>query len=182
MIDDINGFSIVVFEGSLVQAGLRGKGKSETPLFYKLTFIIDVFLVSFISMRFAELVVRNKVSYLAQFDQYSIMFWTEIALMIFPLLVFHWDRLRKDARFLFLGALSMLIGAGLWRLDLSLLAFDPGEGFKYFPKTEEVLLSVGFIAIEISAYLLIVRLLPVLPALERIHHAFTTKNKIRGNS
>ncbi|MGF1757813.1 Ni/Fe-hydrogenase cytochrome b subunit [Photobacterium sagamiensis] len=178
----IMGFSIVVFEGSLVQAGLRGKGKSETPLFYKLTFIIDIFLVSFISMRFAELVVRNKVSYLAQFDQYALMFWAEIALMIFPLLVFHWDRLRKDARFLFLGALSMLIGAGLWRLDLSLLAFNPGEGFQYFPKTEEVLLSVGFIAIEISAYLLIVRLLPVLPALERIHHAFTTKNKIRGNS
>lgn len=31
------GFSIVVFEGSLVQAGLAGRGPNEKSLFYKLT-------------------------------------------------------------------------------------------------------------------------------------------------
>ena len=83
----------------------------------------------------------------------------------------------QGARFLFLGALSMLLGAAMWRINLSLIAFNPGEGYHYFPKAEEVLLSLGLVAIEVSAYLLIVRLVPVLPALDRIHHAHQAKEE-----
>jgi Ni/Fe-hydrogenase subunit HybB-like protein len=113
------GFSIVVFEGSLVQAGLAGRGPNEKPLFYKLTQVIDIFLILFVALRFAEIVINDKSEYLSQWNRYALMFWSEIALMIFPLLVFHWDKSRRDSRMLFLGALSMLLGAALWRLDYS---------------------------------------------------------------
>ncbi|VTR31006.1 Probable Ni/Fe-hydrogenase 2 b-type cytochrome subunit [Serratia fonticola] len=56
----ILGFSIVIFEGSLVQAGLRGKGPEETPLFARMTYIIDGFLLLFIVLRFGELIWRGK--------------------------------------------------------------------------------------------------------------------------
>ena len=173
----IMGFSIVVFEGSLVRAGMRGKSPDETPLFYRLTQVVDVFLISFIALRFGEIVLAGKVNYLASWDMQCMMFWVETLLLLFPLLVFHWDKLRRDARFLFLGALSMLLGAAMWRINLSLIAFNPGEGYHYFPKAEEVLLSLGLVAIEVSAYLLIVRLVPVLPALDRIHHAHQAKEE-----
>ena len=176
----IMGFSIVVFEGSLVQAGLAGKGPNEKALFYRLTKVIDIFLILFIALRFAEIVINGKVNYLGQFDHYALLFWAEIALMIFPLLVFHWDTTRNDSRLLFLGALSMLLGSALWRLNYSLIAFNPGEGYHYFPTTEEILISVGFIAIEVCAYLLLIRILPVLPSLERVHQDYQASHDVRG--
>lgn len=97
------GFSIVVFEGSLVQAGLAGRGPNEKSLFYKLTQVIDIFLILFVALRFAEIVINDKSEYLSEWNRFSIMFWSEIALMIFPLLVFHWDKSRRDSRMLFLG-------------------------------------------------------------------------------
>ncbi|MGL5288830.1 MAG: Ni/Fe-hydrogenase cytochrome b subunit, partial [Aeromonas sp.] len=171
------GFSIVVFEGSLVQAGLAGRGPNEKPLFYKLTQVIDVFLIVFIVLRFGEIVYHDKSHYLSELNRFSVMFWCEIGLMLFPLLVFHWEKSRRDSRMLFLGALSMLLGAALWRLDYSLFAFNPGNGYHYFPSTEEVLISIGFVAIEVCAYLLLIRLLPVLPSLERVHQDYQARGK-----
>lgn len=162
----ILGFSMVIFEGALVQAGLRGKGAEETPLFTRLTRIIEVFLLLFLVLRFGELIVRDKTSFLWHTDRFALSFWIETLLMLFPLIVLHWKRNRQDRRLLFLCALSMVCGAGFWRLNYALLAFDPGNGYGYFPTFSELLISVGFVAIEICAYIVLVRLLPVLPALK----------------
>lgn len=174
----IMGFSIVVFEGSLVQAGLAGNGPNEKALFYRLTKVIDIFLMVFIALRFGELVYHDKSDYLSNFDRYSILFWTEIMLMLLPLLIFHWEKTRNDSRLLFISAVSMLIGAALWRIDYSLIAFNPGEGYHYFPTAEELLISVGFVAIEVCAYILLVRIFPVLPSLERIDRDYQASHPV----
>ncbi|WJY16478.1 Ni/Fe-hydrogenase cytochrome b subunit [Pectobacteriaceae bacterium CE90] len=165
----IMGFSIVIFEGSLVQAGLKGRGPDEKVLFNRLARVTDVLVLLFLVVRFGEIFWHHKTSYLLAFDRYSIMFWCESALMLFPLLMFRLERCRRDSRCLFIGAVSMLFGAALWRLSYSLLAFNPGGGYHYFPKAQEILISIGFVAIEICAYILLIRLLPVLPALEGVH-------------
>ncbi|UCQ18846.1 Ni/Fe-hydrogenase cytochrome b subunit [Edwardsiella tarda] len=166
----IMGFAIVVFEGSLVQAGLRGRGPNEKTLFAKLVRVIQVFLLVFLALRFGELAMHDKLHYLFQFNRYAISFWCEAMLMLFPLLAFCSARCREDSRILFVGALSMLLGSALWRLNYSLLAYSPGNGYGYFPTSEEVLISMGFVAIEVVAYLLLIRLLPVLPALDHLKH------------
>ncbi|AKG71006.1 Ni/Fe-hydrogenase cytochrome b subunit [Serratia fonticola] len=160
----ILGFSIVIFEGSLVQAGLRGKGPEETPLFARMTYIIDGFLLLFIVLRFGELIWRGKTDYLWHLDRFAISFWVETLLMLVPLVMFRWKRNRRNSRLLFLGALSMVCGASFWRLNYALLAYDPGNGYHYFPTASELLISIGFVAIEVCAYILLIRLLPVLPA------------------
>ncbi|MCU6163132.1 Ni/Fe-hydrogenase cytochrome b subunit, partial [Enterobacter bugandensis] len=96
--------------------------------------------------------------------RYAIAFWAEIALMALPLLIFRIRRAREDSRLLFIGALCMISGGALWRLNYPLLAFNPGGGYNYFPPTSEILISIGFVAIEVCAYILLIRLLPVLPA------------------
>ena len=128
----IMGFSIVIFEGSLVQAGLRGNGPDEKSLFVKLTNTISVLLAIFIVLRVAKL--------------------------------------RNDSRMLFLSALSALLGCATWRLTYSLVAFNPGGGYAYFPTWEELLISIGFVAIEICAYIVLIRLLPILPPLKQNDH------------
>lgn len=173
----IMGFSIVVFEGSLVQAGLAGRGPDEQPLFYKLTRVLDILLILFVALRFAEILYHGKWVYLFAADRYAVMFWSEVVLMVFPLLVFHREKIRRDSRMLFLGALSMLLGAALWRLDYSLLAFNPGNGYHYFPSAAEVLISIGFVAIEVCAYVLLIRWLPILPPLARLHQDYQATGK-----
>lgn len=61
-------------------------------------------------------------------------------------------KLRNDSRMLYLSALSALLGCATWRLTYSLVAFNPGGGYHYFPTWEELLISIGFVAIEICAY------------------------------
>ncbi|WP_437890576.1 Ni/Fe-hydrogenase cytochrome b subunit [Phytobacter sp. V91] len=167
------GFSILIFEGSLLQAGLKGNGPDEQHLFRKLTTTLSVLLALFLLLRFGELLWRNKLPLAFAADSYSLMFWAEILLLLFPLLVFRLPRLRNDARYLFLGAVSMLLGCALWRLSYSLLAFNPGDGYHYFPTAEELLISIGFVATEICAYILLIRLLPIIPPLkqQRSHEA-----------
>ena len=163
----IMGFSILIFEGSLLQAGLKGNGPDERHLFSKLTGTLSVLLALFLVARFGELIWRNKLSFAFAGDGYSLMFWAEILLLAFPLVVFRVPRLRNDARFLFTGAVSMLLGCALWRLSYSLLAFNPGDGYHYFPTAEELIISIGFVATEICAYILLIRLLPIIPPLKQ---------------
>ncbi|MDX5629207.1 MULTISPECIES: Ni/Fe-hydrogenase cytochrome b subunit [unclassified Brenneria] len=173
----IMGFSIVMFEGSLVQAGLKGRGADEKSLFARLTRVLQVLLLLFVVLRFGEILWHDKARYLFAGDRFAVTFWCEAALMIFPLLLFRFKRCRNDSRLLFLGALSMLFGAAVWRLSYSLLAFNPGGGYHYFPAASEVLISIGFVAIEVCAYILLIRLLPVLPALEGVHKNYQAEVK-----
>lgn len=71
------------------------------------------------------------------------MFWIEVLLMLFPLVVLRVAKLRNDSRMLFLSALSALLGCATWRLTYSLVAFNPGGGYAYFPTWEELLISIG---------------------------------------
>ncbi|MCF3895543.1 Ni/Fe-hydrogenase cytochrome b subunit, partial [Salmonella enterica subsp. enterica serovar Weltevreden] len=76
-----------IFEGSLVQAGLKGKGPDEKNLFVKMTNTISVLLAIFVVLRFGELIYRDKLSNAFAGDFYYAMFLNEVVLMVFPLLV-----------------------------------------------------------------------------------------------
>jgi Ni/Fe-hydrogenase subunit HybB-like protein len=60
----------------------------------------------------------------------------------------------------------MLLGGALYRFDTFLVAFNPGLGYNYFPSASEILITVGIISIEIMAYLIFVKRLPILPAVK----------------
>lgn len=171
----IMGFSVAIFEGSLVQSALKGKGPDEKPLFIKITRTIEVMIVLYLIVRFGELIYRDKLGYIFQADFYAILFWIETALIITPLVIFRSATASKSSSMLFIGALCMLIGAGLWRMNYSLFAMNPGSGYDYFPTTSEIFISVGFVAIEIVAYILIIRFLPVLPALTSTNENYEAK-------
>ncbi len=75
---------------------------------------------------------------------------------------------------LFAAAISLLVGAAMYRIDMAIVAYNPGDGYNYFPSIEEILLSFGLVAIEVVGYIVIIKLLPVLPGVSttnRIHKA-----------
>jgi Ni/Fe-hydrogenase subunit HybB-like protein len=163
------GFSIVMFEGSLVRAGLAGRTADETPLISRLSRIAEGLIWIFLVLRFGEIIMHDKSALLFTGDKYSVMFWVETAFLVLPLVILHWPRGRQDARALFLAGLSTMIGCALWRMNYSLFAMNPGNGYHYFPTAEELLISMGFVAIEICGYILLVRLLPILVKVGQPH-------------
>lgn len=162
------GFSIVIFEGSLLKAS-RTLDIDETPLFSKLSKVVKALLWIFLALRLGEILWRGKTGLILAGNGYAWLFMVEITLFIIPLFVLHLRPLRQSPRGLFLCALSVLLGAAMWRIDYSLIAFNPGNGYHYFPTASELLISIGFVAVEVVAYILIIRLLPILPANAEVH-------------
>lgn len=168
----IMGFSIVVFEGGLVAAGMKGRMPDERPLFNKLISFVQILVGMFIVVRFHSINLSDKWEYVFAGDIYSILFWLENLLLLWPILVI--KRVHKSAVMLFAAATSLLIGAAMYRIDLAIVAYNPGDGYQYFPSVEEILLSFGLVAIEVVGYIVIIKLLPVLPGVattNRIHKA-----------
>jgi len=168
----IMGFSIVVFEGALVAAGLKGRAADERPLFRKLITFVQVLVGLFIILRIYATSLNGNWEHLLKGDIYSYLYMIEMLLLAWPVLMIH--RVRNSGGWLFAAALSLLVGAAMYRVDLAIVAYQPGDGYAYFPSMEEILLSFGLIAIEVAGYILLIKLLPVLSGASttnRIHRA-----------
>lgn len=140
---------------------MRGNGSDEKSLFVKLINIISVLLAIFIVLRFGEFIYRDKLSLAFVGDFYFVMFWIEVLLMFFSLVVLRVAKLRNDFRMLFLLVLSVLLGCVIWRLIYSLVVFNSGGGYVYFSIWEELLIFIGFVVIEICVYIVFIRLLSI---------------------
>lgn len=167
----IMGFSIVIFEGAIVAATMKGRIPDERPLFNKLISFIQILVGMFIILRLHSINLSDKWDYVFAGDMYSVLFWLETILIGWPMLVI--KRIKQRAPLLFLSATSLLIGAAMYRVDLAIVAYNPGDGYTYFPSIEEILLSFGLVAIEVVGYLVLIKLLPILPSASttnRIHN------------
>ena len=47
-----------------------------------------------------------------------------------------------------------------------IVGFQPGQGWRYFPSVPEIMITLAIVAVEIMAYLIFVKKLPVLAAPE----------------
>ena len=154
------GFSAVIFEASLGAVGF--KRKPETPMLVGLGKIIVGLTVAFLVVRFATLLVTGKLGLLFAFDLASFMFLLETAMFVYPVVVLSSPTQRADGKKLFYAALCMMLAGALYRFDAFLITFNPGAGYSYFPALPEILITVGMVAIEVMAYLIIVTRFPVL--------------------
>jgi Ni/Fe-hydrogenase subunit HybB-like protein len=154
------GFSIVVFEGSFATVGL--KRPSETPLLKGLGKGILGLLIAYLVVRFAEILLRGKLGLIFAGDFASLMFLIETALFVIPVVILASPQRRESGRLLLIAAISMLLAGALYRFNAFLITFDPGPGYSYFPSVPEIMVTVGIVAFEIMAYLVVVKTLPVL--------------------
>ncbi|WP_260291300.1 Ni/Fe-hydrogenase cytochrome b subunit [Sedimenticola hydrogenitrophicus] len=158
------GFSIVIFEASFSAIGF--KRRSETPLLASLGKVIIGLLAVYLVVRLAELVLRGKLGLAFAGDLAGNMFLLEMALFIFPLWVLLSPARRNSGRLLLFAAVSLLFAGALYRFNAFLIGYNPGPGYSYFPSVPELMVTVGIVAIEIMAYLVFVKKLPVLHSAE----------------
>jgi Ni/Fe-hydrogenase subunit HybB-like protein len=155
------GFAVVVYEGSLTALGFRRT--PETRLLSGLGKGIQGLIIAYLVIRFGEILVNGKLGLIFKGDWGSMWFLIETGLFVFPLAVLSSERNRANPKLLLWAAVSMLLAGALYRLNAYLITFDPGPGYSYYPAASELMVTIGIVAIEIMAYLFLVKKYPVLP-------------------
>jgi Ni/Fe-hydrogenase subunit HybB-like protein len=154
------GYAIVVVESLLSSAFLRRK--RETEMLASLSVAASVTLFLYLALRLADVAYRGRLGLIFAFDRYGLLFLVEFLLFLVPALLLLSPRLRRDAGWLFRSAGLVLLAGTLYRFDVYLIAFDPGKGWSYFPAVPEVFVTVGIVALEVLAYVILVKNFPIL--------------------
>jgi len=161
------GLAAVTIEGSVTSLALRRP--VERDLLATLMRIGQVLTAAFLVMRFGDLIVRGRIGDVFHPRTLVIMFWIETALFGAAVVLLLGARRTQPQRF-FLAALAMAFGGILYRLDAYLVAYNTGAGWRYFPSVGELAVTIGLVALEILAFIIAVRVLPVLPRMNARPH------------
>jgi Ni/Fe-hydrogenase subunit HybB-like protein len=157
----IMGFAVVIFEATLSAVGFRRR--LETPVLAQVCSIMYWVLIAYLVLRAADLAWRGAWPTAFALDFRAAMFWIETACFVAPAVFLASPPARRQPARLFVGAVLLMLGGMLLRVDGFLVGYLTGDGWRYFPAFPELLVTVGLIAFEILAYIVIVRRLPVLP-------------------
>ena len=154
------GFAVVVFEASFTAVGFRRP--SETPLLAGLSKAIIGLLSAYLIIRFGEIILRGKLGLIFNGDLASLMFLLETTLFVFPLVVLLSPARRARGPYLLYAAVCMLFAGSLYRFNAFLITYNPRPGYTYVPSVPEIMVTSGVVAVEIMAYLFVVKKFPVL--------------------
>ncbi len=154
------GYGIVILESTLVTNAF--KLPSEQRILSKLSPIVGWLLAGFLVLRFVDLLARGHVASMFAGDLNASMFWLEVLVFVIPAVILLSPARRTNQRQMFLAALLLLAAGSLYRINAYLVAYDPGNGWSYFPSAPELMVTIGVIALEIMLYLFFVKKLPVL--------------------
>ena len=62
----------------------------------------------------------------------------------------------------FLGGMLLILAGIVYRFNVYLVGFQPGETWSYFPAVPELLITFGIVALEIVLYVAAVTMFPIL--------------------
>jgi Ni/Fe-hydrogenase subunit HybB-like protein len=155
------GFAIVIFESCLASSGFHRP--LELHLLGKLSKLMVTMVSVFLLVRVADLAWRGVLGYVFEPTLIALMFWIETALFAAPLVLLCRPAERRKPSKLFVGAVCLMLGGFILRINAYLIGYSNNPGWHYFPSISEILVSIGFISFEIMAYIVLVRYLPILP-------------------
>jgi Ni/Fe-hydrogenase subunit HybB-like protein len=154
------GYAAVVIESGLSSRLLHRK--AETPMLGLLGKAAALLTGLYLVMRFADLAWHGKLGLTFTAGGYSLLFWLEVALFLVPVVMLSQAEARQRLSTLFRAAMLFALAGGLYRFSTSLIAFDPGNGWRYFPSVGETLVTTGFVAFEVLAYIYLIKRFPIL--------------------
>jgi Ni/Fe-hydrogenase subunit HybB-like protein len=154
------GYAAVVIESGLSSRLLRRK--PETKMLASLGVAAAVVTGIYLVVRFVDLAWQGKLGLTFTSGGLSVLFWAEIALFLTPIAMLVTRQQRYRLGNLFRAAMFLALAGGLYRFSTSLIAFNPGNGWTYFPSVGETLVTTGFVAFEVLAYIYLIKRFPIL--------------------
>ncbi|GAB4301909.1 MAG: Ni/Fe-hydrogenase cytochrome b subunit [Desulfuromonadia bacterium] len=155
------GYAIVILESII--SSISFNRPLETEELSGMAKLIPYLTIIWLVVRLGDLGWRGHLLSAVSLDFYSLFFLLEFGLIAGGSLILFNDRKRRSPRWLFISAILLVLGGGLYRFNVYLIGFNPGQGWHYFPAFPELMITVGVIALEILGYQVLVKLFPVLP-------------------
>ena len=155
------GLPMVIFE-SLITSRSFGL-KPEMDILSDLGSMIGPLLGIYLAFKVGDIVIRKTFVYLTDFNAASIMFTIEILFgIIIPLRMFLSRQVLKSPLGLFIASSLVIFGVFINRMNNFLIAYTPPyEVHSYFPSVGEISVTIGFIALEVLLFRLMVMIFPI---------------------
>jgi len=154
------GYAVVVWESAVSSKAFNRE--REDSMLISLSGAMVVVLGLYLVLRFADIIFSGKTMLMFNSGMLSIMFWVEIALFVVPMVMLMRAKDRANFATIFKASMLIMLAGGLYRFDTYIVAFNPGEGWSYFPTTLELLITLGVISFEIFLYIFVVKRYPIL--------------------
>jgi Ni/Fe-hydrogenase subunit HybB-like protein len=173
------GFPMVIFESMIASKSLGLKPEMEvlTPLGYTVAPLLGIYL----AFKIGDMFIRETFVYLTELNTASIMFTIEVVVgVIIPLRMFLSKKVLKTPSLLFTASALVIFGVLLNRIDNFVVAYTPPYSFgSYFPSVGEISVTVGFVALLVLIYRIIVMNFPVISQVDK-KYVIKTKYTIKG--
>jgi Ni/Fe-hydrogenase subunit HybB-like protein len=154
------GYGVVILESTLSS---RAYGlPRETRTLGRLAPTVAFVLLLWVVLRVVDLAFRGRLPLVFSSGELSLWFALEMVLFLVPAVSLMSGRLRWKVAHLFRAAVMVVLGGALYRFSTYLIAYDPGPGWSYFPAVPELLVTVGLVAGEVAAYVLLIKTFPIL--------------------
>jgi Ni/Fe-hydrogenase subunit HybB-like protein len=154
----IMGYGVVVLE-SHGAASAFGR-RRETAMIARLSRVAMWVALFFVVFRLGELALRGRLGALASL--YGLAVLLELGLLVWGVVILVSDARRRNPGQQALAGLLFVVGGTVYRFNVYLVAFRPGEQWSYFPAVPELLITFGIVALEIALYVAAVRTFPIL--------------------
>ncbi len=149
--------------GTLLFCGLVWHRPIDLDIIAEMNKITANLIGYWMLLRFADILISRKIGFMFQANIYAGLFWMETIFLIVAIVMLVDSARRRDAQLMFHGYLATAIGGMLYRFNPTTLAFQPRPGAFYFPSAIEILISLGFIALGIAAFVLAAKAWAILP-------------------
>jgi len=173
------GFPMVIFESLTASKSLGLKQEMEvlTPLGYTVAPLLGIYL----AFKIGDMFIRETFVYLTELNTASIMFTIEVVVgIIIPLRMFLSKKVLKTPSLLFTASVLVIFGVLLNRINNFVVAYTPPYSYgSYFPSIGEISVTVGFVALLVLLYRIIVLNFPVISLPDK-KFAIKTKYTIKG--
>ena len=175
------GFPMVIMESI---AASRSFGlKPETEVLSSLSKFIAPLLGVYLLAKLGDMVIRETFVYLTEFNSITILFGIEVIIgFVVPLRMFLSKAVRNSPTGLFIASMLVIFGVLMNRFNNFVTAYNPPYALEsYLPSFGEISVTLGFVAFEILAYRLFVKIFPVI-SIPSDKANIKTKYAIRGAS
>ncbi len=175
------GFPMVIFE-SLTASKSLGL-KPEMDVLSKLGSYIAPILGIYLAFKIGDMVIRDTFVYLTALNVQSILFTIEVVVgVIIPLRMFFSRTVLRSKPLLLTASALVIFGVLLNRINNYITAYHPPYSYgAYFPSIGEISVTVGFAAMLILFYRIIVTNFPVISQQTK-SYTLQTKYAIRGKA
>lgn len=159
------GLAMVMLESALSARAF--KRPLENDLLASLAKPAVVILALYLVLKVGDLVVRGQVAEMFSGSFSSALMWGELALGVAtPMVMLAVKRIRQDPRGRLIGAILIIGGVLLNRMDMAVFGFYDYTGkfgAVYVPSVGEWVVTFALVTAGVAAYWALVKLLPVLP-------------------